>query len=457
MVITKYLGIDELEPNVKFLLIKFFCFLLINSFIMSLSWTFFSLYAIDKMGFTLTGIMLAVMLFTQFIFDYPSGSMGDYLGQRWVLTGAYLFFGIGFFFLAIAQDFTTFLIIAILNGFGSALFSGTLDSWLDTNYKKIDSVDTDRKIYGFARSRVNTANNVAFAASFMTGGFLSTIYSRQTVFALQFLLSLIMVIIVLTQIKEISIEADSEKIQTIPVKVERKKSQYFTYLEGGIRFMFSSKVVFFLLLGMAFITATWTIWAMIVLFPIYFGYTGDDLGANFLRTIIYLTGVPVGLYVAKLSKRLSTEHYPKFLLVFLVSFFPAFITLLIVIPAQNNFNLTGFVFTALIMIIIGFLYKTSEVLRMRLMVDLVPSENRNAVYSLLPTITSLLSMLLLPIVGQMIDIFGLVAGVVVVGSVFSAGFLFITIGTYLMKLGTKIISLDSKMMVEKPEQSESIN
>lgn len=424
---------------------------------MSLSWTFFSLYAIDKMGFTLTGIMLAVMLFTQFIFDYPSGSMGDYIGQRWVLTGAYLLFGIGFFFLVIAQDFPTFIIIAIINGLGSALFSGALDSWLDSNYKKVDSIDTDRKIYGFARSRVNTANNVAFAASFMTGGFLSILYSRELVFSVQFFLSLIMIIIVLTQIKDISSKINLKSNQIPIINSERKKSQYFSYLEGGVRFMFSSKAVFFLLLGMAFITATWTIWAMIVLFPIYFGYTGDDFGANLLRTIIYLSGVPVGLYVAKFSKRLSIEHYSKFLLVFLVLFFPAFISLLTIIPAQNTFNLIGFVWTAFIMITIGFLYKTSEVLRMRLMVDLVPSKNRTAVYSLLPTITSLLSMLLLPMVGNMIDLYGLVAGVVVVGSVFTAGYFLIAVGSYFMKKRTELIILERQMTVEKPEQSETIN
>lgn len=220
--------------------------------------------------------------------------------------------------------------------------------------------------------------------------------------------------------------------------------------------MFSSKAVFFLLFGMAFIIATWTIWAMIVLFPIYFGYTGDDFGANLLRTIIFLFGVPVGLYVARLSKRLSTEHYSKFLLVFMVLFFPAFISLVTIIPPLNTFNLTGFAFTALIMISIGFLYKISEVLRMRLMVDLVPSKNRNAVYSLLPTITSLLSMLLLPIVGNMIDIYGLVAGVVVVGSVFGTGFLLITIGFHFTKTRTMII-LDKQITVEMPEQSEPVN
>lgn len=105
----------------------------------------------------------------------------------------------------------------------------------------------------------------------------------------------------------------------------------------------------------------------------------------------------------------------------------------------------------------GLIYRTADILRMRLMIDLVPSENKKAVYSLLPTITSLLIMLLLPIVGQMIDTFSLVAGVVIVFSVYSAGFLIITIGIHFLKLDAKIAPLDGSVTVEKPEQSEAIN
>ncbi|MFX0124345.1 MAG: hypothetical protein ACFFAE_11955, partial [Candidatus Hodarchaeota archaeon] len=75
----------------------------------------------------------------------------------------------------------------------------------------------------------------------------------------------------------------------------------------------------------------------------------------------------------------------------------------------------------------------------RLLVDLVPSENRNAVYSLIPTITCFLGMFFLPIAGQMIDTSGLVAGVTVVSSVYFTGFLSITIGVILMKSHSKIL------------------
>ncbi len=458
MMINRFLGIQDLSPEARSLLRTFFSFTLINSLIMSLSGTFFALNAIDKIGFALTGAMMALLLFTQFIFDYASGSLGDYIGQRWVLAIGYLSFGFGFLMLSIAETFSHFLVIAIANGFGNAHFSGAVTTWLDSNYKKVTTMDSDRKIYGFARSQVSTLNNLALAASFMIGGFLSTSFSRQTVFSLQVWLSLILVCIVLIKIKDISTVTDESDLQTSSKEKKEIRTSYFTYLKGGMRFMLSSKAAFFIIFGIGFLTTTWWIWGTLILFPIYFGYSGDDLGANLLRTIIMLNGVPIGLYVAKLSKKFSTTHYPRFLSLLVLLFFPAIFSLLILVPIQNEFNLIGFLFTIIIInISISMIYRTAEVLRMRLLVDLVPSENRNAIYSLIPTVTALFSIPLLPVAGQLIESFGLVAGVGVVFLVYATGFLLITLGIHYMKSGTKTMSLDEPIKVEKPEQSEAVN
>jgi MFS family permease len=455
MIVNKFLGIQDLSLEAKSLLKTFFLFTLTDSLIMSISGTFFTLYAIDRIGFALTGAMMAVMLLTQFIFDYPSGSMGDYIGQRWVLTIAYLCFGFGFFVLSVAETFTHFLVIAIINGVGNAQLSGALDTWLDSNYKKVDFIDSDRKIYGFARSQINTLNNLALAASYMIGGFLSTTFSRQTVFSLQVWFSLIMVLIVLYKIKGISIVINGSDIKSEKKEI---KTSYLTYLKGGMRFMLSSKAAFFLILGIGILNTWVWIWGTLILFPLYFGYSGDDMVANLLRTIIMLNGVPLGLLIAKFSKKFSTKHYPLILLVFLLLFFPAVISLLVLVPLENKFNLIGFLSTIIIInISASTIYRTAEVLRMRLLVDFVPSDNRNSIYSLIPTITALFSVPLLTAAGQIIDSFGLVAGVAVILTVFSTGFMLIAIGTYFKKYGTKIISLDSQTMVEKREQSESIN
>jgi len=452
-IISKFLGIQNLSPEGRTLLKTFFSFTLINSLVTSVSGTFFTLYAIDKIGFALTGAMMAVMLLTQFIFDYPSGSLGDYIGQRWVLTFAYLCWGYGFFMISAAENFIHFLVIAIVNGLGVAQYSGALDTWLDSNYKKLDSIDTDRKIYGYARSQVHTLNNLALAASYMIGGYLSVTFSRQTVFFLQFWLSFIMVVFVLLKIKDISIMNKSD----LQSPFLEENSSYITYLKGGMRFMKSSKAAFFLILGIAILNTTWWIWGSLILFPLYFGYSGDDMGANLLRTIVMLNGVPLGLFVAKFSKRISTKHYPIILLVFLFLFFPAVICLLAFVPLENAFNLIGFVSTIVIInISVSTIYRTAEVLRMRLLVDFVPSENRNSIYSLIPTITALFSVPLLPLTGQIIEYLGLVGGMVVILAVFSISFLVIAIGTRFMKSGMKIGSLD-KLAKETAEKVEVLS
>ncbi len=47
------------------------------------------------------------------------------------------------------------------------------------------------------------------------------------------------------------------------------------------------------------------------------------------------------------------------------------------------------------------------------MVDLVPSENRNAVYSLIPSLVSIIGIPLLPITGYLISKWGLNIGIII--------------------------------------------
>ncbi|MHA2225904.1 MAG: MFS transporter [Candidatus Hodarchaeales archaeon] len=449
MILNRYLGINELPNQAKSLIQTFLFIQLINSFLMSMSSTFYILNAIDHIGFTLAGVMTSVLLLTQVILDYPSGSLGDYIGQRWVLGISYGCYGFGFFLLTTANDFTSFLIAAIINGIGFAQASGTLNTWLDSNYQKVATVDTERKIYGYARSRVNTIDNLGLAASFMSGGIIATIFSRQTVFFIQFIMAITMIAVVLLYVKDI--ESDELNLLDPQVNPDTKsRGSYFNYIRGGINFVFSSKVVFLFILGLATLNVTFTIWGNLILFPLYFGYTGSDAGASLLRTIIYLNGIPLGLYVANFSRRFSTDGFPKLLWLFLFLFFPAFITLFFLNPIENSFNFVGFIITILIMnISVSFVFRTADVLRMRFMVDLVPSKNRNSVYSLIPTITSLLSIPILPFVGQIIDQYSLAAGTTLTYGVYILSVILITVAIILKK------SASEKVQVKKSIKTQS--
>ncbi|MFW9991728.1 MAG: hypothetical protein ACFFD4_06685 [Candidatus Odinarchaeota archaeon] len=56
------------------------------SFTFMLSSTFQVLYTIDHLGFALASVTVAIMFLVQLVTDYPSGSLGDLIGQRWVMT-----------------------------------------------------------------------------------------------------------------------------------------------------------------------------------------------------------------------------------------------------------------------------------------------------------------------------------------------------------------------------------
>lgn len=424
--LNNYLGIKQLPARAQYYIRAFLLFQSLSSFLLLLSNTFFVLYSLDRIGFALTSVTLSFSFLVQLIFDYPSGSLGDYIGQRWVLIISYVSYGIAFLLTASAYSFSGFMIIAFFNGFGNAQNSGAIATWLDNNYQRVvgDS-DPERKIYGFGRARVLTMTRVVSALSFMVGGFLATFISRQFVFGFQavaVILIIILVYLVVTDEKEDVSIGDSEK--------ERHSSNnYFKHLVGGVKFLLSSKEAFFFIFGSALLFASFTIWGNLILFPIYFGYSGSDGLASSLRTIVFIVGVPISLYTAKISRRFTTDKVPHVTLLFVLFFYPSFILLTTIMPIANELNLIACLISLIILnSTIPTLFDLGIILRQRVMVDLVPSEHRNAIYSLIPTIISSFGIFLLPISGVLIESYGLPAGITAAFVVGLTSAIMITLG-----------------------------
>jgi len=206
LVINSILGTTELPKEAQIHMRSVLSLSMI-SFLMSLSSTFYIIFVIDNIGFTLAAVSTSVMLITQLIFDYPSGSLGDWIGQRWVLAIAFVSYSLELLLLIQAQTFSDFVLISIISGFGNAQSSGAFETWIDNNYRKaVGKQDSERRIYGFIMSRVGSLNNLALGASFLIGGALSTEISRQFVFTIQFGLSLIVILLILIFIKDIKTE-----------------------------------------------------------------------------------------------------------------------------------------------------------------------------------------------------------------------------------------------------------
>ena len=127
--------------------------------------------------------------------------------------------------------------------------------------------------------------------------------------------------------------------------------------------------------------------------------------------------------------------------VFVILFFPSFIVLTTLVPLNNEFNLIGCIASVMILPgLIPIFFDLGQILRQRIMIDMVPSESRNAVYSLIPTIVSVLGVFLLPIAGVLIENYGLTAGIASAFLVGLAGAIMISLGIHFQFQEAKIIT-----------------
>ncbi|MHA2333421.1 MAG: MFS transporter [Candidatus Hodarchaeales archaeon] len=434
MSLNSFLGIDQIPSRARYYIKAYALLSVLISFVMMLSSTFYVLFTIDNLGFALASVTISIMFFVQLVTDYPSGSLGDLIGQRWILALSFACYAINFFLLTTARSFADFAIIAIINGFANAQNSGAIATWLDNNYRKVvGNADPERKIYGFSRLRVGLLSRVGMALTFITGGTIATLVSRRFVFLFQSGMSIFLIILVLVIVKD-----EKDEVVVVDLKTKKSTADYFKHLSGGLKFYLSSKAVFFFLTGSALFFAAVAIWGNLILLPLYFGYTGSDSLASILRTIVYVLGIPLGYYVANISKRFAIGRLPRLQVLFVVLFFAGFFMLLTFIPLANGFNLVGIVFTMfLLSTMVSFLLELANALRGRIMIDLIPSEFRNAVYSLIPTVISVFGIVLLPAAGALIESNGITAGIALALCVGIISSILVYIGVYYMNTVTE--------------------
>ncbi len=402
--LVNYLGISTLSEDTQSIIYKYMVLTYSSLTIALLSNTFFILYVIDLTDYTQAGFMISLMLIVQMFTDYPSGSLGDYIGQRWLLIFANIFYATAYVILSFANSIVHLMIVAVFLGLANAQASGTLTAWIDNNYQQsIGKSDPERKIYGFSLARITTLGRIFSAIGVMLGGILATLITREVVFSVQAFLYFGNCFLIFILLK------DSKNLL-----MKKKKNNYLAFINGGIKCLLTDRVILFFVLGFAISTTTWSIWVNLLQKPIYFGYTGIDSLASLLRSLILILGIPIGILTANITKRFSNQVYPYIVLIHNFLFFPSLFILLTFLPMPNSFNLVGFLCVLFIQLTLtSSLFYIGETLRQRVMLELIPSEHRNALYSLIPTIVALLGFPLIPITGLFIDIFEINAGIIV--------------------------------------------
>ncbi|MHA2172631.1 MAG: hypothetical protein ACXAB7_22385, partial [Candidatus Kariarchaeaceae archaeon] len=258
--LLRYLGVDGLTPQVQGLVRKYYTLSALAHASVILSSTFYVLFVIDTVGVAKLGLLVAIGFGLQAIIDFPTGVIADWIGYKWVLFSSYLFHTMAFILLGLIGLF-------LLEAIALALESGAMQAWFDNNYKlMIEDQDQDLQIYRGVFGKTLLLIRAIGSGTIYLGGFLTNTIDREGVFLTQGVFMLLLALVFLITI---------EDFQTRGKTVTSLKD-FLADLFLGFKLLFQSRSSLFFQLSYIISIITNLLWTSLIIYPLYFGYTGSD-------------------------------------------------------------------------------------------------------------------------------------------------------------------------------------
>jgi MFS family permease len=446
--ITTYFGLGDAKPEIVLLAKRFTVLSFFMQVAFEISTTFYLIFVAEALGnndfvvgMTYVGFLVIIQMVVQTLFDYPTGVIGDWLGQRYILATAYLTYAFAFYLTSLVTTTTPVLLLVIvyaLMGFASSQQSGALGSWLDNNWQVAMAEDEGRKQYGVFIGKLGMLGWLTTTLILIPGGILATIFGRPWVFQFQAMLCVLISFASINLVRNLP-EAEEHK-QTRP-----GLDEYFSLLREGIQYLFSSSYVKYLLLGSMLVNSCISVWANLILFPMYYSYLLTDVAVASFRTVVM---IPLVFYSERSgiwAKRYSPKKWiPRFR--FLQSagaaFFWIFALIMFIFPVPPpNSPLIDYTFPGtdilvlrvpiasiipvaimiLVFFTVGIFYQLANVLTSRVFIDAIPNRVRNGVYSLFPTVVLLMSIPQIGFFGWLLSVAPLPLTLILVGIISTVG------------------------------------
>ena len=405
-----------------------------------ISTTFWMIYIAESLGngdyyagLTLVGFLVVIQMAIQTLLDYPTGALGDWIGQRYVIASALLCYAVAFGLSSfIVKDTPApmwiYVSIYVLFGLGSSQESGAFNAWFDNNYRVAMPHDKDRKQYGVFQGRLGMVWQVSSTLVLLPGSWLAFFYGETWVFSLQAIFAVLLAITILRLVKDLPGVKDEKEEQP-------SLGEYTTLLKDGFRFLWSSRFVTLIILGEVVMWSIGPVWWNLILFPLYFSFLLTLVAVSAFRTIVFVPQAIANERSGVLAKRFEPKKWiPRFrilqftgvvfylvlaVIVYLYPGIPAgtdpatveFFTVLI--PFTNLPLIEIPVQTVIPVILLFFLFVSlnmfgsiAGILTQRVMLDVIPNRIRNSMYSLQPTLVMLISMPLIAFFGWFIPFTG---------------------------------------------------
>ncbi|MHA2251918.1 MAG: MFS transporter [Candidatus Kariarchaeaceae archaeon] len=424
---SRFFGVENLTSKSRRFVYKFFFVSNLTKMFLLFSRTFYVLYVIDQVGIEKLALLFTVLLLVQAAIDFPTGALGDWIGERWVMAIAYGLHSVSYYLLITAEKYNDFLIVFVLEGIAKAQESGTLESWFDNNYKVVVSEeDPNRDVYLRISGKAFMTNDMIGASIAVLGGYLASNLSddhqvgRQFVFKIQAYSMIVLALILLLSLNKYGKE------------VAVQKEGYFKLVGKGLFVIFKSPVLFFFVIGFVIDLMVATVWINLMMYPVYYGFAGSDFRTSIFSFCIFIFSI---FFIGK-SGEWARKMNPKVwipITIFLQAalFYGGNSLILKNYVLEDKYKPIPLGFLLATAIIAALLLSIYKIQVKKLYLDEVPDENRNSFYSFLPTLALLSAALINYQASQYItiekfaDILILLGGMKVVGSIIMAfGLLF---------------------------------
>jgi MFS family permease len=430
------------EPTEKVVRLVKILSVLLPAFSVSfqISTTFWMIYIAESLGngdyyagLTIVGLLVVIQMAIQTALDYPTGAIGDWIGQRYVISSALLCYAVAFGITSLIVKDTPapmwiYVSIYVLFGLGSSQESGAFHAWFDNNYRVAMPHDKDRKQYGVFQGRLGMVGQVSSTLVLLPGSWLAFFYGEAWVFSFQAIFAVFLSFLVLRLVKDLPGVRDE--------KEERPSlSEYGSLLKDGFRFLWSSRFVTLIILGEVVMWSIGPVWWNLILFPLYFSFLVTLVAVSAFRTLVFVPQAIANERSGVLAKRFEPKKWiPRFrilqftgiifylVLAVIVYLFPGIpagtdpetLEFFKVLIPFTNLSLIEIPVQTVVPVLLLFLLFISlnmfgaiaGILTQRVMLDVIPNRIRNSMYSLQPTLVMFISMPLIAFFGWFIPYTG---------------------------------------------------
>lgn len=476
---SSFMGFTEADEKAMHLGRVLMILLPTANIIFTLSSTFYTIFVAEALGggdfiegLGLLGVLVAIEMVVQTALDYPSGALGDWLGQRYVIAIGNGLYGVVFFMVSLVESsthFTYLVLIFVVQGAAQSQISGAWGAWFDNNYRVAMPNDKERKQYGVFWGRMGMISQIASTVALIPGSILAAAFQRPFVFRLEAIGSVFFAALVMHYIRDFpEVEAMREERPSL--------SQYTALLKEGLSYMWRTPFVKYLVIGTMLTLSSMSVWGNLILFPLYYSYLITDVAVASYRTILFAPGVFANERSGIWSQRFEAKKWiPRFraLQACSVVFFIAVSAMMFFFPpvgaevAQmvtvmwpfTNIVLIELPVQHILPIIILFSLFTvtlffngfADILTQRVLLDAIPDRNRNSLYSLQPTILLLFSAPQIAVLGWLIPILGFPVTLLICSGVAMAG---VVVTRYALNQEEPEVQRSSQQ-VEKTQAEES--